>query len=242
MFGNQIAIRPKPRDEAEKPFWISYADLMTALMVLFLASMAVALLTVTRTISEQERRKQEHNQDIQTLLDRFVAVTRKEPCIGLEIDRTRHIVSFGNQALFPDSKYSLTGDQAQLLRACVVEMLDKTTDAVGQRVFKEIIVDGHTSRRGTYLANLNLSLQRAQRVVCALFANPEPGEAPMTDAQRTMVREQVVVGGYSFKEAKDTEEASRRVELRLQFLDLDERRQERPGEAPPATGSCALGV
>ena len=32
----------------DKAFWISFADLMTALMVLFLVVMAVALLTITR--------------------------------------------------------------------------------------------------------------------------------------------------------------------------------------------------
>ena len=36
--------RRRPRDEAEKPFWISFSDLMTALMVLFLVAMAVGLL------------------------------------------------------------------------------------------------------------------------------------------------------------------------------------------------------
>ena len=46
-----------PAEEAENPFWISYADLMTALMVLFLVVMAVALLAVTRTVSEREKRE-----------------------------------------------------------------------------------------------------------------------------------------------------------------------------------------
>ena len=39
--------RGTSRDEAEKPFWISFSDLMTALMVLFLVAMAVALVSVT---------------------------------------------------------------------------------------------------------------------------------------------------------------------------------------------------
>jgi flagellar motor protein MotB len=52
-----IIVKRGSKDEAEKPFWISYADLMTALMVLFLVVMSVALLAVTKTVSqiEQER-------------------------------------------------------------------------------------------------------------------------------------------------------------------------------------------
>jgi hypothetical protein len=45
MFGSRIVLKRGGRDEAEKPFWISFADLMTALMVLFLV-MGVELLAV----------------------------------------------------------------------------------------------------------------------------------------------------------------------------------------------------
>ena len=41
MLFAQRQARRAPRDEAEKPFWISFADLMTALMVLFLVVMGV---------------------------------------------------------------------------------------------------------------------------------------------------------------------------------------------------------
>ena len=47
-------IRPKAKSEAEKPFWISYADLMTALMVLFLVVMVVSLLSFANAVSESE--------------------------------------------------------------------------------------------------------------------------------------------------------------------------------------------
>lgn len=35
MFGQSFRVKNRRSDEAEKPFWISYADLMTAMMVLF---------------------------------------------------------------------------------------------------------------------------------------------------------------------------------------------------------------
>ena len=38
MLGRQLVLKRGSREEAEKPFWISFADLMTALMVLFLVS------------------------------------------------------------------------------------------------------------------------------------------------------------------------------------------------------------
>jgi len=48
----RMSANPPNREDAEKPFWISFADLMTALMVLFLVAMAVALLVVTNGVSQ----------------------------------------------------------------------------------------------------------------------------------------------------------------------------------------------
>ena len=130
MFGFRIQSRARPRDEAEKPFWISYADLMTALMVLFLVVMAVAMLAVTKTLS--------------------------------------------------------------------------------------------------------------QRVLCALFAPPGDDEQAMTPEQLELTRALFVVGGYSFNAQKATDDESRRVEMRLQFLGLREKRKPAEGVAPGNFGPCAL--
>jgi Mn2+/Fe2+ NRAMP family transporter len=66
-----IVVKRRSKDEAEKPFWISYADLMTALMVLFLVVMSVALLAVTKTVSQIEQEKAQRQEDIAKLLERL---------------------------------------------------------------------------------------------------------------------------------------------------------------------------
>ena len=50
----RMSANPSGREDAEKPFWISFADLMTALMVLFLVAMAVALLAVTKGLDSAQ--------------------------------------------------------------------------------------------------------------------------------------------------------------------------------------------
>jgi Membrane MotB of proton-channel complex MotA/MotB len=50
-------VKRKSKEEGEKPFWISFSDLMTALMVMFLVVMAVALLAVTSPASAFEEKK-----------------------------------------------------------------------------------------------------------------------------------------------------------------------------------------
>lgn len=240
MIGPRLRTRTRSRDEAEKPFWISYADLMTALMVLFLVVMAVALLAVTKTVSERERQEEQRRQDIQKLLDRFEAVARQGRFKGITIDRSRNVVDFGTRAQFPFAKSTLTSDQQRLLRAFVPEILEKANDDLGKRVLKEIVVDGFTDKTGSYLSNLDLSLQRSQRVLCALFAKAGPGEQAMKPYQLEQVRSLFVVGGYSFNAAKATAGESRRVEMRLQFLGVREKRKPTKGVVPGNFGSCAL--
>lgn len=213
---------------------------MTALMVLFLVVMAVALLAVTKTVSQREREEEQHRQDIEKLLDRFEEVAKQDRFKGIAIDRVRSVIDFGSRAQFPFAKSTLTPEQQLLLRAFVPAILDKTSDDLGKRVLKEIVVDGFTDKKGTYLTNLDLSLQRSQRVLCALFAQPGAGEQPMTPEQLELTRALFVVGGYSFNAQKETDDESRRVEMRLQFLGVRETRKPAEGIAPGNFGVCAL--
>ncbi len=240
MFSMRVTTRGKSRDEAEKPFWISYADLMTALMVLFLVVMSVALLSVTKTVTQREREEAQHQQDIEKLLDRFEEVSRQDRFHGIVIDRNRRVVDFGTRAQFPFARSTLTLEQETLLRAFVPAILERTNDELGQKVLKQIVVDGFTDKKGSYLSNLDLSLQRSQRVLCALFARPQTDERPMTPDELEQVRALFLVGGYSFNAAKDTDEQSRRVEMRLEFLGVREIRQPPTGISPGNFGACAL--
>jgi outer membrane protein OmpA-like peptidoglycan-associated protein len=244
MLGTPIFIKRGSKGEAEKPFWISYADLMTALMVLFLVVMSVALLAVTKTVSEIERQKAEREQDIAKLLDEVEKAAGHYP--GIKVDKDNNIIDFGDQAHFDKGKNLLNPDQARLLRAFVPEVLAIARNELGQKWLKQIVVEGFASPEGDYLYNLNLSLQRSQRVLCVLLAPPFPGEHAMTTAELEQVRDIFLVGGYSFNATKynvvtASYDDSRRVELRLEFLSIGEARASTQAAPPGNFGQCALG-
>ena len=71
MFGNAFGVKKRRSDEAEKPFWISYADLMTAMMVLFLVVMVASLSSVTQRIQRAEQGEKTRGQDISRLCERL---------------------------------------------------------------------------------------------------------------------------------------------------------------------------
>jgi outer membrane protein OmpA-like peptidoglycan-associated protein len=238
MLAKLVKVGSRSRDAAEKPFWISYADLMTALMVLFLVTMSVALLAMTKKISEQERRKLEHEKHIEQLLDRIEEVTAKFP--GVRLDRDRKVIDFQERVLFDKNAYHLRNEQAQLLRAYVPNVLTIAATDLGKEVLKRVVIEGFADQSGTYLYNLNLSLQRSQGVLCALFGPPSPEEVALAAEQLGQIRDLFVVGGYSFNNARKTAAESRRVELRLELYAVAEEPVKPPNVPAEHFGDCQL--
>jgi Membrane MotB of proton-channel complex MotA/MotB len=214
MFAAQT-IAHRKKDEAEKPFWISFADLMTALMILFLVVMCVALLAVTRPISEIEKARAQREKDIELLLTMLSENVQK--CGHATVLRERRVIDFGTQATFSSGSHQLSASQVHNLRECVPEILAIAGNELGRKWIKRIVVEGYADLRGSYLYNLNLSLQRSQRILCTLLLRGSPTDRVLTPEERKQIRELFLVGGYSFNEAKESFEVSRRAELRLEF-------------------------
>ena len=236
MIGARIIVKRGAKSEAEKPFWISFADLMTALMVLFWVVMAVALLAVTKTVSEQQRKAAQHEIDVEEcILTAAHAAQRHE---GVKVDTRRRVIDFGDRARFAFNSSALSGEQDGVLRRFVPELLEMAGTGSCKRVLKRIVVEGYTDKKGSYLSNLNLSLMRSQRVLCAMFATNGP--SPLSDEQKQAVRDIFLVGGYAFNSSKDTPEESRRVEMRLEFLGIGEVRPEPTNGETANFGTCAL--
>ena len=235
MIGAKFVIKRGARDEAEKPFWISFADLMTALMVLFLVVMGVALLAVTKAVNEREEKEERHRKDIALILERFSEAAKRYE--GIKVDKERSVINFGERARFAFGKFNLAAEPENAIRQFVPEILILANDDLGKRVLKRFVIEGYTDKTGTYLSNLNLSLQRSQRVLCAMFA--VAGLNLLSDDQKQDVLSLFLVGGYSFNAAKDSDEDSRRVEVRLEFLGVGEQRAGAMAQAGNF-GECAL--
>jgi flagellar motor protein MotB len=240
MFGTRLVSPRKGRDEGEKPFWISYADLMTALMMLFLVVMAVSLFAITS-------RGDRHEEEISRCMGEFEALAKKAMDDNVRVDITNRRVSFGERARFANKDYNLSSDSAQRLRTFTPVVLGFADSTCGRKLLKRVVVEGYTSKTGSYFLNLDLSLKRAHSVLCALFDTPILGEPGLTEEQKTAIRRLFLVGGYSSNSGKGTDEESRRVELKLEFWGLDEKEKKtkdkdpatEPGENSPQ-GNCML--
>ncbi|MBV5340275.1 MAG: OmpA family protein [Deltaproteobacteria bacterium] len=220
MLGIQRPSRKSGKDEAEKPFWISFTDLMTAMMVLFLVAMTVALLAITHEISEADKKKVQREDEISKLLNMISEATRDYPGVVVR----GHSIDFGDKARFDTAKYNLSDKDASMLRSFVPKILAAVRDPLGKKWLKRVVVEGFSDQRGTYIKNLNLSLQRSERVLCVLMAVGKDIPDALSEADRLMIRDIFLVGGSSFNSLKESLDESRRVELKLEFLDIGEQR------------------
>lgn len=210
-------------------------------MVLFLVVMSVALLAVTKRVSDEELARDTRNEEIAALLKKVeIAATDRALFHGVRV--VGQSVDFGSRALFDSGSHEISTETASLLRTFVPEILEIANDPLGQKWFKRIVVEGFTDRTGTYLLNLNLSLQRSQSVLCILLAPPDESgsETELTEFQKEQIRSLFLVGGYSSNSAKETLDESRRIELRLEFRDIPNNGGNDEFQSNLDIGICAL--
>ena len=236
--GVRTATRRREREEGEKPFWISFSDLMSALMVLFLVALTVALLAVTKKVSEDEREDRERTEAISALMADIKQVVSEKEFEGVRV--IGNTIDFGPRGLFGNGQNTLSIPQRHLLHQFTPKLLDRlrVTDA-GKYWFKRAVVEGYASQSGKYLFNLNLSLERSERVLCELLRDPVNGGAALTVTDREQVATQFFVGGASFNSLRATAEDSRRIEFKLEFKSRQERTYERENPVP-AVDAAAL--
>lgn len=232
----RIILKRNGKVEGESPFWISFSDLMSALMVLFLLVMAVTLISVTKDVTSAEQRKIQREKDIKELMSTIREESRDFP--EVKVDESTYRIDLGDIVRFDSGRSDIPASGARFLRRYVPILLKAQASDLGRKWIRRIVVEGFTDQDGTYLYNLGLSLDRSRRVVCVLYSPPATDEAPLSEMQKRQIRDLFLVGGYSFNSMKASKEASRRVELKVEFWAVDEDKEPAPDMNGKEFGQC----
>ena len=216
----QFVVKRNAKAEGESPFWISFSDLMSALMTLFLVVMAVTLIAVTKNVTAEEEAKIQREQDIRALMAQIKLDSSQKK---VEVDEFTYQIDLGEVVGFESGGFAIKPEAAKFLRDYIPVLLKAKSTEEGQKWMRRVVVEGFTDQDGTYLYNLRLSLDRSRSVVCSLFAKPSVDEKPLTEAQLRQVQDLFLVGGYSFNSIREDKAASRRVELKIEFWGIDEK-------------------
>jgi outer membrane protein OmpA-like peptidoglycan-associated protein len=245
MFAKQIAPATRARDEGEKPFWISFADLMTAMMILFLVVMVASLSSVTQRINDAEQGEKQRSKEISLLCDKL-QLQAKSLNTTIVVDCRDNRISFGEAGRFGHNQYYLNEQGQKALQDVVPLILDAANSEEGSKWFKQVVIEGFTDTDGSYLYNLHLSLQRSEWVMCSLLDSRSPVQQGLSAVRQQQIRSMFLAGGVSFNNAKESKEASRRVELRMQFFGLKDKDNLKAEDVPVFTTAtlekCSLGM
>lgn len=227
-------------DDAERPFWISYADLMTALMILFLVIMVAALSSITKKaeqinldsqkiskvitdrdepnplkVTDAEKRVQEIASICKYLSDK-VAGSGQPVFVDCKLNR----INFGEAGRFATDDYKLDAKGEEALLKTIPLILSTAHTELGKKWLKQVLIEGYTDTDGSYLYNLNLSLKRSEWVMCTLLSDDRAQNTRLTPNERKEIKKLFLAGGVAFNNIQNSKDASRRVELRLQFYGL----------------------
>lgn len=230
-------------EDGEKPFWISYADLMTALMILFLVIMVTALATITKQSQELVEKAQKGDLDKAEVVIRpsepelaktelrfaeikavceQLAQSAKQVNTNLHVNCKLNRIDFGPFGQFKKDQYTLDAQGEAALHDVVPVILNTANSPLGQKWLKQVVIEGFTDTDGAYLYNLHLSLKRSEWVMCTLLKNKASDKATLTAEARQQIKQLFLAGGVAFNQAQASKDASRRIELRLQFYGADD--------------------
>lgn len=216
----RIVLKRGAKSDGESPFWISFSDLMSALMVLFLVVMAVTLVAVTKSVTTEEAAKIQREQDIRALM---TLIRQESAQKNVNVDESTYRIDMGEIVRFDSGDFAIRPEAARFLRNYIPVLLRAKLTPAGQKWMRRVVVEGFTDQDGTYLYNLALSLNRSRSVVCTLFAKPGASETSLSVQQLREIQDLFLVGGYSFNSIRKDKAASRRVELRIEFWGLGQK-------------------
>lgn len=221
----------RSNDDGERPFWISYADLMTALMTLFLVVMVTSLTKIGNIDSKPvpstpvppvaSKESSARESEIHSFCTELSSqTTQANPTVSVDCSLNR--ISFGEVGQFSKDEYILSEEGQQALKDVLPIILETASSPTGQKWLKQVVIEGFTDTDGSYLYNLNLSLRRSEWVMCAILGHAGTPAIELDANQRKQIKQLFLAGGVSFNNERSSKDASRRVELRLQFYGLGE--------------------
>lgn len=230
------------RDEEETSYWLSYSDMMAALLLIFVLIISFTLLQ-SQTVYEAKENElvaqkelveeqQEQLEEQQEQLDKLIGI-RKELIEALKqefegsdlsvtVDSKTGSIALDSSILFDSGQFSLKDTGEDLLKKFLPKYIKVLTSEDFKEYVSEIIIEGHTDTQGDYLYNLELSQKRALSVSSFCL---DTGKNVLSQKQIEKLRKIVTANGKSFSNpvldanGNEDQNASRRVEFLFRLKD-----------------------
>ncbi|MGV8120113.1 MAG: hypothetical protein AB2L14_10180 [Candidatus Xenobiia bacterium LiM19] len=178
----------------DNPFWITYSDLFSSLVMIFLILIFCFVSIGALQLREQEKQAKRntvlekkvemlkidiHARQLRILKDKLETMKKKYPK-EIEVDKKRGIASIKNKILFDSGSSELKPDGKTFLNKFMQDWSNNflTDSFVGKEgIIEQIIIEGHADPQGVsdwnenYKQNMTLSLFRSESVLKYIFSD-----------------------------------------------------------------------
>lgn len=219
-----MARRRQRADEEEHSYWMSYSDMMAALLLVFVLIITVNMLQSKADYEKKEAELQESQKQLdksrkivdeqkktmdsqQEQIDRIIGVRDdlknvleqefSNSDLNVRVDKKTGAVSLDSNVFFDVNKYDLKPEGKAVLKKFLPKYVNILLRDRFKEYIAEIIIEGHTDTNGSYLYNLKLSQERALSVASFCLKD---NNYIFSKKQTTELRKILTANGRSFSE------------------------------------------
>ena len=235
------------RDINEEPdkkinFWISYADILAALLLMFILLLTVVILDYQEGLAQKKQeiaiqeqklknkneQLKEKTEEINKLLgvreEIIIALQEKfaNTNLTLEIDSETGAIRLPGGVFFDTDSTKITDKGIEFLEEFIPQYVNILLGPEFREYVAQIIIEGHTDDIGSYMYNLELSQDRAFEVVTQIYE-----EKFIDFKHKNVLREYLTANGRSYsqviynKNGQINRNRSRRVEFKFRLKDKE---------------------
>lgn len=236
--------RRRRRDGEETSYWLSYSDMMAALLLIFILIISFTILQSQKQyeikeeelaaqqelVAEQQKIMEEQQRQLDELIGirtELIEALKQEfdgTDLSVSVDSKTGSIALDSSILFDSGEYELKDTGQEFLRKFLPKYINVLTNNQFKEYVSEIIIEGHTDTQGDYLYNLELSQKRALSVASLCL---DSSQAVLKEKKLEELRKIVTANGKSFSnpvldaDGNVDADASRRVEFLFRLKDED---------------------